>query len=456
MSRVMTAAEAICEARRCLQCANPMCRKGCPIENNIPEFNKHLSQGNIGAAYETISVRSNLPAICGRVCPHEKQCESHCILSKKGQGIQIGSLEMFIADFSQDNEIKVLKPSKKDKGRVAVIGSGPAGITCAADLAKMDFDVTIYEAFEEPGGVLMFGIPEFRLAKRVVRREINELIHLGVKIECNKRVGKDFTIDDIFALGYDAVFMGTGTSKSNILDIPGKDLQGVLTATDFLHDCVKADNEAGAADVKILPENAEVIVVGAGNVAMDAARSALRRGAKRVNLVYRKTEKEVAAFPQEFKAAKEEGIQVNFLMNPAEYISKKQVNDFYGVEGEAGDAEKLAAVKLEINEKVEEGKFRATGKYKIMNCDVLILAVGQKPGGGIVSITPSIEVDKGGYIITRNRPYGMTTRTGVFSSGDVVHGPATVVLAMKESKKVAQGIADYVEAKRLLEDCDIL
>ena len=457
MSRIMTTVEAIQEARRCLNCARPMCRTGCPIENNIPAFIRALSEGNIGMAYEIISERSNLPAICGRVCPHERQCEAHCILTKKKCGIEIGSLEMFIADFAHKNDLKPAHPSSKLRGKVAVIGSGPAGLTVAGDLAKMDFDVTIFEAQSEPGGVLLFGIPEFRLQKDVVRREITELQHIGVEIKTNQLAGVDFTVDDLFAQGYDAIFMGTGTSLPRTLDIPGKELSGILTATYFLRTVVLANEGKLDASETILHTGDNVVVVGAGNVAMDAARTAVRRGAKNVTIVYHKSEAEVSAFPSEYEAAVAEGVQFKFLSQPIAYFNKKQMRAVNKVrrQATAADETQLAGLLVQNIVKTEDGKFVAEGGQEVLPCDCVILAVGQKPAARIVSTTKGIQVDERGFVITRERPYGMTTRAGVFSSCDVVHGPATVVLAMKESKKVAAGIAQYIDAKKLLEDCNI-
>ena len=457
MSRIMTTVEAIQEARRCLNCARPMCRTGCPIENNIPAFIRALSEGNIGMAYEIISERSNLPAICGRVCPHERQCEAHCVLTKKKCGLEIGSLEMFIADFAHKNDLKPAHPSSKLRGKVAVIGSGPAGLTVAGDLAKMDFDVTIFEAQSEPGGVLLFGIPEFRLQKDVVRREITELQHIGVEIKTNQLAGVDFTVDDLFAQGYDAIFMGTGTSLPRTLDIPGKELSGILTATYFLRMVVLANEGKLDASETLLHTGDNVIVVGAGNVAMDAARTAVRRGAKNVTIVYHKTDAEVSAFPSEYEAAVAEGVQFKFLSQPIAYFNKKQMRAVNKVRRQSTEADEttLAGLLVQNIVKTDEGKFVAEGGQEVLPCDCVILAVGQKPAARIVSTTKGIQVDERGFVITRERPYGMTTRAGVFSSGDVVHGPATVVLAMKESKKVAAGIAQYIDAKKLLEECNI-
>lgn len=455
MSRIMSTAEAIKEARRCLNCVRPTCRTGCPIENNIPEFIRALGEGNIGLAYETISERSNLPAICGRVCPHERQCEAHCILSKKQCGIEIGSLEMFIADFAHENDLKPIPASSGMRGKVAVIGSGPAGLTVAGDLAKMDFDVTIFEAQTEPGGVLLFGIPDFRLPKDVVRREIKELLSLGVNIKTQVLAGVDFTVDDLFAQGFDAIFMGTGTSLPRTLDIPGKELSGILTATYFLRTVVLADEGKLDESETILHTGDNVVVVGAGNVAMDAARTALRRGAKNVTVVYHKSEAEVSAFRTEYNAAVQEGIQFNFMKQPIAYFNKKQMRALNNIrrQTEQGDETQVAGLLLQNMTQNPDGEFVPEGGQEVLPCDCVILAVGQKPAARIVSTTKGIQVDNRGFVITRERPYGMTTRAGVFSSGDVVHGPATVVLAMKESKKVAAGIAQYIDAKKLIEDC---
>lgn len=456
MSKKMTMKEAITEARRCLNCPRPLCRTGCPIENNIPEFIRALGDGNIGHAYETIAERSNLPAICGRVCAHEKQCEAHCILTKKNAAIQIGSLEMFIADFAHEYELSPLAPATGKRGKVAVIGSGPAGLTVAGDLAKMDFAVTIFEGQSEPGGVLLFGIPEFRLEKDVVRREINILRKLGVEIVTDILVGPGMTVDDLFEQGYDAIFMGTGTALPRILDLPGKELAGIFTATYFLRVVVLADT--GKLDKKeiLMHEGDEVVVIGAGNVAIDAARTAIRRGAKSVTVVYHKTAEEMSCLPSEYEAALKEGVQFTFLKQPLGYLNKKQMRALTNTRTQPtpSDETDLAGLLVENVVENKEGKFVETGGQEIIPCDSVVLAVGQRPASRIVSTTKGIQVDDRGFVITKERPYGMTTRAGVFSSGDVVHGPKTVVLAMKESKKVAAGIAQYIDAKKLLADCE--
>ena len=470
MSRKLTMEEALTEARRCLHCGIPGCRKGCPIENNIPDFIRALREGNIGAAYETISLRSNLPAICGRVCPHEKQCEAHCVLTRSKRGIQIGSLEMFVADFAHQYGLKPIPKSTGERGKVAVIGSGPAGLTVAGDLAKMNFDVTVFEKQHEPGGVLMFGIPDFRLSKEVVRREIDQLRNIGVKFQCNVLAGPDITVDDMFAQGFDAIFMGTGTALPRELEIPGKELRNVLTAEYYLRTVHLLNSGVLSNEEAKLNEGDVVAVIGAGNVAMDSARTAIRRGAKEVTVFYRKTEAEVPAFPAELEEAKREGVHFQYLREPAAFISRDDMEKGPGAQSDAQDSsvkaqadndaelqmrKPVGGVLFEKIVKEEDGKFRPAGEQECYPCDCVVQAIGNKPAARIVSTTTGIQVDEKGFVITRQRPYGMTTRAGVFSSGDVVHGPATVVLAMKESKKVAAGIAMYVDAKRLINECSL-
>jgi len=428
--------EAIAEAKRCLNCPKPLCRTGCPIENDIPGFIQALANGNIGEARAIIAQRSNLPAVCGRVCPHEKQCEAHCVLTKRNAGIRIGKLERFIADFDAEMGITTPTPPKEIIGRVAVIGSGPAGLTVAGDLAKMGFKVTVYEAQAEPGGVLMYGIPAFRLNKEVVRREIKRIEQLGVEFKTNVLVGPDITVDDMFAQGYDAIFIGTGTAIPRTLDLPGKDLPGIIQATYFLRMVALA--QANKLDPKeiLLRRGDRVIVIGAGNVAMDTARTAMRLGASQVTVVYRRQEQDITALKSEYEAAKAEGVQFQWLANPVRYVGQEQVT----------------GLECELMSVVDDA-LQGTGQTLVLPADKIILAVGQRPAARIVSTTKNIAVDENGYVITKERPYGMTTRPGVFAGGDVVHQPATVVLAMKEAKKVAAGIALYVNAKKLMEEC---
>jgi glutamate synthase (NADPH/NADH) small chain len=430
--------EAITEAKRCLNCPKPACRSGCPIENEIPQFIQALAVGNVGSASEIISLRSNLPAVCGRVCPHEKQCEGACVLTKKNSGIRIGKLERFIADFAAEMELGNIPQAILDKGKVAVIGSGPAGLTVAGDLAKLGYQVTVFEAQAEPGGVLLYGIPEFRLSKEVVRREINNIAKLGVIFETNVLIGTQLTVDELLDQSFDAVFIGTGTALPKTLELPGKNLPGVVQATYFLG--MVALSLADKLDQREIPVSRgdKVVIVGAGNVAMDAARTALRLGAAAVTVVYRRTENEITALQAEYLEAVKEGVHFQWLANPVEFVDQ---------------AGHLAGLKCELLQVEATGEVHPTGQIQVLPADKVILAIGQRPAARIVSSTTGIEVNPFGFVVTKSRPYGMTTRRGVFAGGDVVHEPATVVLAMKEAKKVAAGIALYVEAKKLMEDC---
>lgn len=429
--------EAIAEAKRCLNCTKPLCKTGCPIENDIPRFIQALAKGNIGESSRIIAERSNLPAVCGRVCPHEKQCEAACVLTKKKCGVRIGKLERFIADFDAEMEIHSWEAGKIGAGKVAVVGSGPAGLTVAGDLAKGGFAVTVFESQSEPGGILLHGIPQFRLNKEVVRREVKRIEKLGVEFKTNILVGKDITVDDMFTQGYDAVFIGTGTALPRVLDLEGKDLPGVIPATYFLRMAVLVNTgELNVKEIPIHPGD-RVVVIGAGNVAMDAGRSALRLGAKEVTVVYRRTEKEITALQSEYEHAKAEGVQFRWMVNPLRFVGTAKVE----------------GLECELLHFDAEGNAVSTGQRETIQADKVLLAVGQRPAARIISTTKGIEVNTQGYVVTRERPYGMTTRAGVFAGGDVVHEPATVVLAMKEAKKVAAGIAMYVEAKKLLEEC---
>lgn len=432
-----TTKEAITEAKRCLNCPKPLCRGGCPIENEIPSFILALAKGNLGEASAIIARRSNLPAVCGRVCPHEKQCEGACILNKKGRGIRIGKLERFIADFDAEMDIDKPKIALPQQGKVAIIGSGPAGLTVAGDLAKLGFEVVIFESQAEAGGVLMYGIPEFRLGKEIVRREIRRIEDLGVTIKTNVLVGPDLTVDQLFSTGFDAIFIGTGTVLPKIIDLPGNDLIGVIQATYLLRMVVLI--RSGKIDNREIPISIHerVVVIGAGNVGMDAARTAVRLGASKVTVVYRRTENEMTGLQSEYEAAKAEGVEFKWLASPTAIMG----------------TDRVTGLEYEVQEVDENGKLHATGKKEIILADKIISAIGQRPAARIISTTHGIEADHNGYVITRERPYGMTTRKGVFAGGDVVHEPATVVLAMKEAKKLAIGIAQYVEAKKLIENC---
>jgi glutamate synthase (NADPH) small chain len=421
-----TIAEAITEARRCLNCPKPLCRSGCPIEHDIPAFNHALSLGNIGEAYDIISQRSNLPAICGRVCPHETQCEGHCVLNKAGKAIRIGKIERFIADFNAEMNVSHEKVVAKTRGKVAVIGSGPAGLTVAGDLARTGFNVVVYEGESEPGGVLLYGIPDFRLPKEIVRRETANIASLGVTYMTNTMVGVDITIDQLFERGFDAVFIGTGTALAKSLDIPGKEFAGIVQSN-YLLRMVRLfqDGNVGREEVPVA-EGEHVIVIGAGNVAMDACRTALRMKAASVTVVYRKTIEHMAAARAEYEGAVRDGVKFMWETTPLAF---------------EGDVNKVTGLRAAT----------PNGEVILPGTKIL-LAIGSRPAARIISTTPGIDVNEAGYVITKDRPYGMSTKKGVFAGGDVVHQPATVVLAMKEAKKVAVGISNYIDAKKLLEE----
>ncbi len=419
--------EAVDEAKRCLNCKNPLCVQGCPIEHNIPGWIHQLSMGNMGGAMSIINEKSNLPAVCGRVCPHERQCEGHCILNKKQNPIRVGKLERFIADFDSDMKLIREKLPQKNRGKVAIIGSGPAGLTVAGDLARDGFNVVIYESEPELGGVLMYGIPEYRLPKEVVRREIRKIEGLGVTYIPNFIVGQNTTVDEMFdQKNFDAIFIGTGTAKPKTMNIPGCNLKGVIQSSYFLRIVSLCNSDSIDKSEVPVKEGDIVGVIGCGNVAMDAARTALRMGAKEVYVIYYRDVENMSALKAEYNEALEEGVQ--FLWNT-------DTQEFLGERG------RLKAIKAMTS----EGE-------KIIPMDKILLAIGSQPANRIVSTTSGINVDERGYVITKDRPYGMTTRKGVFAGGDVVNTPQTVVLAMRDAKKVASGIAQFVDAKKLLEE----
>lgn len=430
-----TLEEALAEAKRCLNCAKPLCRTGCPIENEIPRFIHAIASGNFGEANDIIGERSNLPAICGRVCPREKQCEGHCILNRAKKPINIGKLERFAADFESNYGLRKLKPIIKDQGKIAVIGSGPAGLTVAGDMAKLGYEVTIFEKQEEPGGILLYGIPAFRLGKDVVRREIDRLKKLGVKFECNTVIGPERSLDSLMAEGYDAIFIAIGTHVPIPLPMENDEKPGVLQAMALLTAVQLYKNgRLGEESIAVKPGD-RVIVIGAGNVAMDAARTCVRLGAKSVSVAYRRGEANMSANPSEYEEAKEEGVTFNFFRAPV------------GVEGEGDE---VTGLRCEIQEGHEDGSITGTGTYDILPADKIIIAIGQKPNTSIVGPENGIDVDNNGYVITREMPYGMTSRQGIFAGGDIVHKPATVVLAMRAAKKVVEGMVNYCEAKKYL------
>ena len=426
VSENYTLREAIREAQRCLHCKVPSCRKGCPISNDIPDWIAELAKGNFGNALNIIHNRSNLPAVCGRVCAHERQCEGNCVLAKKGAHINIGKLERFVADFDPDAGLSHEAIPEKSRGRVAVIGSGPAGLTIAGDLARQGFAVEIFEMEPEPGGVLMFGIPEYRLPKEVVRHEIEKIERLGVIFHLGTTIGKFYTIDNLFERGFDAIFMGTGTGKPKKLDIPGIDHPGVRQAIWFLRRVSLFQNGSIDRREVIVGDGDRVFVIGCGNTAIDAARTAVRMGSAEVTVVYHRTINEMKALRSEYDEAVAEGIR--FMWNSSI------------VEIEGGEGNRLSRIAIETE-----------GVRTTVPADRVILAVGSAPAARIVSTTEGIEVDSKGYVLTRDTPYGMTTRKGVFAGGDVTNRPATVVHAMQDAKRVAEGIARYVDAIRLIQ-----
>lgn len=423
-----TTKEAIDEAKRCLNCKNPLCVQGCPIEHDIPGWINQLSMGNIGGAMQLINEKSNLPAICGRVCPHEKQCEGHCILNKKGNPVKVGKLERFIADFDSDMGLLKEKLKPKTRGKVAVIGSGPAGLTVAGDLARSGFNVIVFESQREPGGVLLYGIPEYRLPNEITRREIRKIEALGVTFINNYVVGETSTVDTMLEREFDAVFIGSGTSLPKTLDIPGINLYRVLQSSYFLRMVSLYNSNDVSKDLVPLKQGENVAVLGAGNVAMDTARTAIRMGAKSVTIIYHRTEADMPALKNEYHDALEEGVQFMWQSSTQEFLGEE-------IDG------KMTLTKMRI--KTPEGD-------KTVPMDRVLLAVGSKPANKIVSTSLGIEVNEQGYVITKEHPYGMTTRKGVFAGGDVVHTPQTVVLAMREAKQVAKGISQYIDAVKLL------
>lgn len=423
-----TMVEAINEAKRCLHCKNPMCKKGCPISNDIPDWIHELSKGNLGNAMAIINAKSNLPAVCGRVCAHERQCEGNCILNKKNAHINIGKLERFIADFDSETQITHENIAPKTRGRIAVIGSGPAGLTVAGELSRKGFDVVIFEMEPEAGGVLMLGIPEYRLPKDVVRNEIKKICELGVHIHCNVTIGRDMTIDDLFADGFDAIFMGTGTGKPKKLTIPGNHFDGVRQAIYFLRRVSLYNSGLIGRDEIPVKENDDVFVVGCGNTAMDAARTALRLDARKVTVVYHRTIEKMSALRAEYDDAVAEG--VDFMWN----------SSICEIKGDNGI--------------IKEVVIDREGERIVLPADKIIMAVGSQPASRIVSTTEGIKVDEKGYVLTREIPYGMTSRKGVFAGGDVTNRPATVVHAMQDARKVADGIMQYVDALKLMSEID--
>ena len=430
--------EAVAEAQRCLNCKNAHCVQGCPVSINIPGFVEKVKDGDFAAAYQVISESSALPAVCGRVCPQESQCEGKCIRGIKGEAVSIGKLERFVADWARENNIRPVGAAEKKGKKVAVIGSGPAGLTCAGDLAKMGYDVTIFEALHEAGGVLVYGIPEFRLPKEnVVKKEIENVLSLGVKIETNVIVGKSVTIDELLnEEGYSAVFIGSGAGLPKFMGIPGENANGVFSANEYLtrSNLMKAFQADSATPIM---ESKKVAVVGGGNVAMDAARTALRLGAE-VHIVYRRSEEELPARVEEVHHAKQEGIIFDLLTNPVEIL-----------EDEKGWVKGMKCVRMELGEPDASGRRRPVeipGSEFTLELDTVIMALGTSPNPLISSTTEGLETNKRKCIVA-SEENGQTSKAAVFAGGDAVTGAATVILAMGAGKAGAKGIDEYLSGK---------
>ena len=430
--------EAVEEAQRCLNCKNAHCVQGCPVSINIPGFVEKVKEGDFAAAYQVISESSALPAVCGRVCPQESQCEGKCIRGIKGEAVSIGKLERFVADWARENNIRPVGAAEKKGKKVAVIGSGPAGLTCAGDLAKMGYDVTIFEALHEAGGVLVYGIPEFRLPKEdVVKKEIENVLSLGVKIETNVIVGKSVTIDELLnEEGYSAVFIGSGAGLPKFMGIPGENANGVFSANEYLtrSNLMKAFQADSTTPIM---ESKKVAVVGGGNVAMDAARTALRLGAE-VHIVYRRSEEELPARVEEVHHAKQEGIIFDLLTNPVEIL-----------EDEKGWVKGMKCVRMELGEPDASGRRRPVeipGSEFTLELDTVIMALGTSPNPLISSTTEGLETNKRKCIVA-SEENGQTSKAAVFAGGDAVTGAATVILAMGAGKAGAKGIDEYLSGK---------
>ncbi len=429
--------DAVLEAKRCLRCKNPACISGCPVGIDIPSFIEAVADKNFEFAAKIIKERNNLPAVCGRVCPQETQCEAKCVLKKKGEQIAIGNLERFVADWERKHlpRKKKLKDQIKKNGiKVAVIGSGPAGLTCAGDLSRLGFDVTVFESLHAPGGVLRYGIPEFRLSKDVLDYEINYLEELGVKIELNSLIGRTKSIDDLFKEGFKAIFIGTGAGLPAFLGVHGENLNNIFTANEFLVrvNLLSACNFPGCDTPVYVGKKTSVI--GGGNTAIDAARTALRLGAEEVTLVYRRSEAEMPARIEEIKHAREEGIGFKFLTIPIKFTGNDK-----------GYVESMECVSLKLGEPDESGRRRPEvieGSNFIVPVDMVIVAIGLNPNPLLHSLTKRLETDGEGHLIVDDKL--MTRIPGVFAGGDIVGGD-TVILAMGMGKKAALSISEYLQ-----------
>lgn len=429
---------AIEEATRCLNCKNKPCVSGCPVNVRIPEFVAKVAAGEFAEAYQIITSTNALPAVCGRVCPQESQCEGKCVRGIKGEPVAIGRLERFVADWNMKHSTeKPEKPASNGK-KVAVIGAGPSGLSCAGDLARKGYEVTIFEAFHKAGGVLVYGIPEFRLPKAIVQKEIDKLVELGVKVETNMVIGKVLSVDELFEMGFEAVFIGSGAGLPGFLGIPGEGLVGVYSANEFLTRINLMKAYLDEYDTPIRPAKA-VAVVGGGNVAMDAARSAKRLGAEHVYIVYRRSEEEMPARLEEIHHAKEEGIEFKLLTNPTRILGDEE-----------GNVIGMECLRMELGEPDESGRRRpqaVAGSEFVLDVDAVIMSVGTSPNPLIRSTTEGLEANRRGCLVADEATM-QTTREGVYAGGDAVTGAATVILAMGAGKTAAASIDEYLKNKK--------
>ncbi len=427
---------AMAEAARCLQCKNPLCVQGCPVGVDIPAFIKHVAEGAFDLAIGKIWERNSLPAVCGRVCPQEIQCEGNCILGRKGEPVAIGNLERFAADWERANHVCELPQREKSTGKkVAVVGSGPSGLTVAGDLILKGHAVTIFEAFHKPGGVLVYGIPEFRLPKEIVASEVSCLQAQGVKIECDVVVGRTETVDELFELGFDAVYLGVGAGLPRFMNIPGENMIGVLSANEYL---TRANLMKAYLFPRVdtpIPHGRNVVVLGAGNVAMDSARTAMRLGAEKVSIVYRRSRAEMPARSAEIHHAEEEGLHFELLSNPVRYLGD-----------EKGRLTGIECVRMELGEPDASGRRRPVvvpGSEFVIECDLAIVAIGSGANPLLTRSTPDLPLAKNGYILA-NPCTGKTGKKGVWAGGDIVTGAATVILAMGAGRKAADSIHEFL------------
>ena len=433
-----TEEQAIDEANRCLNCKTMPCVDGCPVKIHIPDFISKIKEGDFEGAYQIITKSSSLPAVCGRVCPQETQCESKCVRGVKGESVGIGRLERFVADWH--NTFCTEEPTKPESNghRVAIVGSGPSGLTCAGDLAKRGYDVTVYEALHTAGGVLVYGIPEFRLPKKIVAKEVDTLKKLGVHIETNVVIGKTLTIDELFEMGYEAVFVGSGAGLPNFMGIPGESLKGVYSANEFLTRSNLMKSYLANPETPIM-KGGKVAVVGGGNVAMDAARTALRLGAEKVYIVYRRSMEELPARKEEVEHAEEEGIEFRLLCNPTEILGYNNPDD--ARDPKNGFVTGMTCVRMELGEPDERGRRRPAvipNSEFTIDVDTVIMSIGTSPNPLIKSTTEGLEVNRWGGIVVDED--GLTSRNAVYAGGDAVTGAATVISAMGAGKTAAKAI----------------